>query len=121
MKPRQSSPSLPENPALPVSPENPILVTKVTRIGKRWHCRLYYNHGNGFKVFEEQACTNSLLIGNCCRDMLRWYDKCGGMSKQASASRHRLGIKNRSGHKVSGTITVIHPPYSLDTIFSHIE
>ena len=45
--------------------------TKVTRIGKRWHCRIF----NSNKVLDEMACDSRLDIGFCFRYMLRWHDK----------------------------------------------
>lgn len=61
------------------------LWTKVTRIGNRWHVRLYQND----EVRDEMACANRIDIKYCCRWMLRWHDKLGGMSQMADRSRHR--------------------------------
>ena len=69
--------------------------TKVTRIGKRWHCRIF----NSNKVLDEMACDSRLDIGFCFRYMLRWHDKMGGVSKMASASRHR-----GKNHAISGRV-----------------
>lgn len=35
------------------------------------------------------ACKLKIDVGFCCKYMLRWYDKLGGESKMAWASRHR--------------------------------
>ena len=35
------------------------------------------------------ACISKLDIGWICREMLRWYDKNGGISKFAVAARKR--------------------------------
>jgi len=67
----------------------------VTRIKHRWHTRLLFN---GIK-FDEMACECRADIGYCCRQMLRWFDKGGGNSKMAAASRHR----NKS-NKIEGKI-----------------
>lgn len=61
------------------------LEVKVTRIKNRWHSRLFVDG----KVRDEMACENRVDIGYICRTMLRWYDKCGGMSLFAHAARHR--------------------------------
>ena len=74
------------------------LEIKVTKINRRWHCRLIDNE----KVIDEMACALSIDIGWCCREMLRWYDKMGGTSKFASAARHRQ--TNNPQGKVWGKI-----------------
>lgn len=61
------------------------LTTKVTQIDGRYHCRLIQKG----KVFSEMACRLKEDISFCFRYMLRMYDKCGGNSKMADASRHR--------------------------------
>jgi hypothetical protein len=62
------------------------LEIKVTKIGKRWNCRLFKLG----KLFDESSCDLKSDIGRCCRDMLRWYDKMGNepYSKWADWSRH---------------------------------
>lgn len=40
-------------------------------------------------VVDEMACKLKQDVGWCCSEMLRWYDKCGGVSKMADASRSR--------------------------------
>lgn len=61
------------------------LSTKVTNINGRHHCRLIKDG----KVVDEMACKLKEDIGFCFRSMLRMYDKCGGTSLMADASRHR--------------------------------
>ena len=63
---------------------NQELDVKVTRINKRWHARLIVNG----KVWDEMACSNTLDIGWICREMMRWYSKLGGCSRQAEFARH---------------------------------
>ena len=62
-----------------------LLTVKVTKIGPRWHARLRENG----KLIDECACARKEDIGFICRWMLRWYNKLGGCSKMASASRSR--------------------------------
>ena len=69
---------------------------KVTRIGKRWHCRLVvkepdypYSAALLERCYDEMACQNQQDIGWCCREMLRWYAKTGGQSAFADAARKR--------------------------------
>jgi hypothetical protein len=59
---------------------------KVTKIKARWHVRLISDG----KVDSEMACAKREDIGYCCRQLSRWYDKCGGMSTEASATRTRM-------------------------------
>lgn len=61
------------------------LRTKVTKINKKYHIRLLEND----LLINEMACKLKLDIGFCCTYMLRWYDKLGGESKMAHASRRR--------------------------------
>lgn len=58
---------------------------KVTKIKRRWHARLLC----GQKVADEMACAAQRDIGWICREMLRWFDKCGGTSRFAAAARQR--------------------------------
>lgn len=60
---------------------------KVTKINNKWHARLY-NLNTG-QILDESACKLKSDIGWICREMLRWYDKLGGISKFASAARNR--------------------------------
>ena len=70
-------------------PEIPDLEIKVVKIKHRWHARLLVQG----KLHEESACELKEDIGFMCREMLRWFDKLGGISKLASSSRRR---QNRS-------------------------
>ena len=62
------------------------LEIKVTRIGNRWHARLL----EGTKIWDEMACQVRQDIGYLCRQMLRWYDKTGGVEEYASKARARM-------------------------------
>lgn len=59
---------------------------KVTKIGSRWHARLF-DRG---VVHSEMACAERQDIGYICRQLNRWYDKCGGLCKAADATRTRM-------------------------------
>lgn len=61
------------------------LTITVTKIKRRWHARLWLN---GI-VKDESACELKADVGWMCREMLRWFDKLGGVSKYAAASRRR--------------------------------
>lgn len=61
------------------------LKIKVTKIGSLWHARLSEDN----RVISEYACECKEDIGWICREMLRWFDKLGGISKFASAARSR--------------------------------
>lgn len=69
------------------------LHTAVTKIGKKYHCRLF----NKGKVVDEMACKNKCDISFCCATMLRWFDKLGGVNDMASASRLRQKNTNPVG------------------------
>jgi hypothetical protein len=60
-------------------------VIKVTKIKNRWHARLWYNNKPG----SEMACDTKLDIGWICRELMRWWDKCGGSSYHAHKARER--------------------------------
>jgi len=63
---------------------------KVTRIkGRGWAVRVYTNG----VVNQEQMATTQAEIALVARQMLRMEDKCGNISKFASAARHRPGLK----------------------------
>ena len=62
-----------------------MLNIKVTFIKNRGHARLL----EGSKILDEMACSTRQDIGWICREMLRWYDKNGGISKWASEARKR--------------------------------
>jgi hypothetical protein len=60
---------------------------KVTRIKQGlWGIRCFAPNGG---LFMESKVKSKILIGTACKDLLRWWDKCGGTSKYASAARHR--------------------------------
>lgn len=71
---------------------------KITRINNRFHARLYLDSD----VLDEMACRDKIDIGWICREMLRWFDKCGGVSDMASAARarHTTKPKGRVWYKV---------------------
>lgn len=62
---------------------------KVTKINKRFHCRLYWKD----KVINEVACDLRSDIGYVCRDMLRTVDKCG----MGDAFTHAARMRNLAG------------------------
>lgn len=61
------------------------LEIKVTNINGEYHVRLL-DEG---KLHSEMACKEKQDIGYCTHEMLRWYDKMGGVSTMAEASRNR--------------------------------
>lgn len=65
---------------------------KVTRIGKRWHCRVLW-HG---KPLVEIATDRQDNIQWCCREAMRMANKLGYVSKWTCASRMRHGGKRVS-------------------------
>jgi len=87
-----------------MSEENYIepLSIKVTKIGKKWHCRLFKLK----KLFDESTCEKKSDIGRCCRDMLRWYDKMGNepFSRWADWSRHNNKESYRQNYEEMGKI-----------------
>lgn len=66
------------------TPPDPVSI-KVTRIGSRYHARLFHNG----ELYSEMACSLRVDIGWICRELCRWYDKCGGMSLLAHSARGR--------------------------------
>jgi hypothetical protein len=62
-----------------------MLSTQVTRINNIYHARLMSNG----KIFDEMTCQKKEHIGWICREMMRWYDKCGGTDLHASRARER--------------------------------
>jgi hypothetical protein len=64
-----------------------MIKTKVTRINKRFHCRLIDIHNN--IVLDEMACKEKCDIGFCFSEMLRWQNKLGSSDKMAESSRNR--------------------------------
>ena len=67
------------------------LSTKVTALNGWFHCRLFESG----KIIKEMACRKKEDIHYCLAEMLRWYDKLGGNSKMATASRNRWRKQNR--------------------------
>lgn len=61
------------------------LEIKVTNIGGDYHARLI----NDGKVIDEMACKEKRDIGYICREMLRWFSKCGGFNAWAESARTR--------------------------------
>lgn len=61
------------------------LRTKVTWINDKYHVRLLEDD----YVINEIACKKKIDIGYCISYLLRWYDKLGGESQMAFASRNR--------------------------------
>ncbi len=57
----------------------------VRRIGNGWNCRVFTNG----QLNQESRVENRSEIGFACREMLRWEDKCGNISKFAMAARQR--------------------------------
>lgn len=70
---------------------------KVTKLGKRWHARLFLNN----KPYDEMACSDRRDIGMICREMLRWVDKTGWFSKHADRARHRQYEKNNQTSSIN--------------------
>jgi hypothetical protein len=81
------------------------LSIKVTKIGKKWHCRLFRLD----KIHDETFCLEKSDIGRCCRDMLRWYDKMGWepYSKWADWSRHNNEKSYRQNYTNEGKIVKV--------------
>lgn len=59
--------------------------TKVTNIAGKYHCRLFKDD----KLVSEIQVDLKEDIGWACREMLRWQDKLGSISKLTSAARER--------------------------------
>lgn len=78
------------------------LITKVTTINGRFHCRII--DAVTQKVENEMACEVRADIGYCMRYMLRMYDKCGGVSLMADASRHRQKSTSRVDPQPNGKV-----------------
>lgn len=58
----------------------------VRNINGNYHCRVLLNG----VVNQEAVCYSKRDISYTCRSLLRWEDKCGNISKFASAARERL-------------------------------
>ena len=76
---------------------------KVTRIGKRWHCRLFID---GKLFFLEAAVDRRDCIGYACVQLLRTADKLGLSSRRTSASRLNY-LGRRPYPKMTGKVTFI--------------
>lgn len=59
---------------------------KVTFLGKGYGIRLFHLDGH---IWDETFVETRLQVGPACRDLLRWWDKMGGISKYADRARHR--------------------------------
>lgn len=64
---------------------NPKHEVTVRRIGSGWNVRVLIDG----VVNQEMRVFNRLDIGTAAREMLRWEDKCGNISKYADSSRNR--------------------------------
>jgi len=64
---------------------------KVTCLGDGWGIRLFRPNGT---IHSEGHADCKFMIGVIARNLLRWWDKMGGMSKYASRARHRQGEKD---------------------------
>lgn len=62
---------------------------KVTKIGNRYHARLF----KGERIVAEMSCELRIDIGYICRQLMRTEDKMGG-DRVTSASRNRLNTKS---------------------------
>jgi len=78
------------------------LITKVTTINGRFHCRVIKEFTQ--KIENEMACALKEDIGYCMKYMLRMYDKCGGMSPMADTSRHRQKGTDRREPQPKGKV-----------------
>jgi len=76
-----------------------VLSVSVVRINKRYHARLFVNG----ELLSEWACQYKCDVGYICRQLLRWYDKTGGKSEYAKASRAR-GNKDTNATYLEGKI-----------------
>lgn len=76
---------------------------KVTRIGKRWHCRLLIN---GKMFFLEAAVDRQDCIGYACVQLLRTADKLGLSSRRTSAARLNY-LDRRPYPKMTGKVQFI--------------
>lgn len=62
-----------------------LIKVKVTTINSRHHIRLIKDD----RVLDEMACDNKQDITWCCRELLYWHSKCGGIEPLTSAARER--------------------------------
>jgi hypothetical protein len=58
----------------------------VRKIGNGYNVRVFVNG----ELNQEARCVDRSGIGYTARSLLRWEDKCGNISKFASAARARL-------------------------------
>lgn len=73
---------------------------KVTYLGKsRWGVRCFMNGELNQEI--QVGCRED--IGVAAREMLRWEDKCGNISKFASAARERKNKEHR-GYKLESKV-----------------
>lgn len=61
----------------------------VRNINGVYHCRVFTNG----VLNQEAKCFSKRDIGYTCRSLLRWEDKCGNISRFASAARRRLNTQ----------------------------
>lgn len=62
-----------------------VLSLSVKFIKNKYSAILYVNG----KVYDRLACENKQDIGYICHELLRWYDKLGGISDWAKSARTR--------------------------------
>lgn len=62
---------------------------RVTKIGRRWHCRLFIRG----VLFMELATDTRKGIGWCCQHMLRWASKMGIGGRWSQRSRDHYSGK----------------------------
>lgn len=58
----------------------------VRKIGNGYNCRVFLNG----VLNQEARCSDKNDISRTCRDLLRWEEKCGNLSKFASSARARI-------------------------------
>lgn len=61
----------------------------VTRIGDGWNIRVFTNG----VLNQESRVYDRQYIGTEARELLRWEDKMGNISKYAHSARNRVGAK----------------------------
>jgi hypothetical protein len=78
---------------------------KSTRLGNGWGVRCFTNGVLNQEI--RVKCQEDISVASA--EMLRWEDKCGNISQQASSSRNRFnkGEKHR-GYKFPSQTVVIH-------------
>jgi len=76
------------------------LSIKVTKIGKKYHARLFCMD----KLHNESTCDKKSDISFICRDLLRWYDKLSyePYSLWAEWSRHNNDAGYRQHYLARG-------------------